>query len=317
MGIVFQILAILLLLGVGALCRWGRLITAEGTRDLSKILMSVVYPALILRSILGASLDELLANWELPLLAMALALIGYALGWGVLLARRGDPPATRHAFLYHCLVNNYLFLPLPIVMVFFGDQGVALLIFSSLGMEVIIWTLGIAQFARGASWRAHLRMMRAPAPMTLLFSIALVAVRDSGWLPIDFNHPAPFLRHMLTTGTFLLTAIGQATVILGFLVGGSRLAQLHPRQLNHALGWIVAGIRLVAVPALMWCLLRLLPLDATARGVFLVVATMPAAINSVVMSERYGGDTDFMAGSMLLTHLLALATIPFFLSLFL
>ena len=35
---------------------------------------------------------------------------------------------------------------------------------------------------------------------------------------------------------------------------------------------------------------------------------------SVLFSERYGGDTDFIAGGLLLTHLGALVTVPLFLA---
>jgi len=78
--------------------------------------------------------------------------------------------------------------------------------------------------------------------------------------------------------------------------------------------WFVAAIRLVAVPLAMIPLLGAIPMDPVARGILCIVAVMPSAMVSVLFSERYGGDTDFIAGGLLLTHLGALVTVPLFLA---
>ncbi len=41
---------------------------------------------------------------------------------------------------------------------------------------------------------------------------------------------------------------------------------------------------------------------------------MPSAMASSLFSERYGGDTDFIASGLLLTHLWALITVPLLLA---
>jgi predicted permease len=61
-------------------------------------------------------------------------------------------------------------------------------------------------------------------------------------------------------------------------------------------------------------ILRLMPLDPTARGILYIISVMPSAMVSVLFSERYGGDTEFIAGGLLLTHLWALITVPVFLA---
>ena len=45
-------------------------------------------------------------------------------------------------------MNNYLFLPLPLVLFRYGEKGVALLVFASLGYEVLLWSLGVMLFSR-------------------------------------------------------------------------------------------------------------------------------------------------------------------------
>ena len=69
------------------------------------------------------------------------------------------------------------------------------------------------------------------------------------------------------------------------------------------------SVPLLAIPLLPW-----IPLSDPARGILVIIAVMPSAMVSVLFSERYGGDTDFIAGGLLLTHLWALVTVPLFLA---
>ena len=98
------------------------------------------------------------------------------------------------------------------------------------------------------------------------------------------------------------------------LVAGSRFAVLKFQTMLGWRVWLVSAIRLLAVPLIVIPLIGLVPMDATARGILFIIAVMPSAMVSVLFSERYGGDTDFIAGGLLLTHLWALVTVPLLLA---
>ena len=46
-------------------------------------------------------------------------------------------------FHFLCTMNNYSFLPIMLASMFWGEKGVAMVVFSTLGAEVIVWTFGI------------------------------------------------------------------------------------------------------------------------------------------------------------------------------
>ena len=53
----------------------------------------------------------------------------------------------------------------------------------------------------------------------------------------------------------------------------------------------------------------------TARGILTVVAGSPPKTGaSLIFSERFGGDSDFVATTLLVTHLGAIVTIPLLLA---
>ncbi len=306
----FQILCVLGLVACGFFARRRGMLSAQGTNDLAHVSLSLIYPALIFVSITELALGDLRANISLPLLVMAIAMAGFGLGLAAVRFLGRVPADTARAFLFHCLVNNYLFLPLPLVLFRYGDQGVALLVFSSIGYELLLWSLGAMLFSRAERKRDILKSLFSAPFITLLFSLAVVAARDL------FQWPAMPAWLSMANDTLRsgLKTLGTATIALSMLVAGSRFAVLKFETMLGWRIWFVSAIRLVAVPLVMIPLLGLIPMDATARGILYIISVMPSAMVSVLFSERYGGDTDFIAGGLLLTHLGALVTVPVFLA---
>ncbi|HAL91664.1 MAG TPA: hypothetical protein DCM68_01405 [Verrucomicrobia bacterium] len=306
----FQILCVLGLVGAGFFARRRGMLSAQGTNDLAHVALSIVYPALIFGAIIELSFADLRANLTLPLLVMAIALVGFGLGLLAVRFLGRVAPETARAFLFHCLINNYSFLPLPLVLFRYGDAGVALLVFSSIGYELLLWTLGVMLFTRAERKRDRLKSLFSPPFVALLFSLAFVAVRDL----IPWPAMPAWLTMAGNTMRSGLKTLGAATIALSMLVAGSRFATLKFATILGWRIWFVSVIRLVAVPLVMIPLLGLIPMDPTARGVLYIIAVMPSAMVSVLFSERYGGDTDFIAGGLLLTHFWALVTVPLFLA---
>ena len=307
---VFQILCILGLVACGFLARRRGMLSAQGTNDLAHVALSLVYPALIFVSITELSFADLRAHLSLPLLVMAIALTGFGLGLLAVRFLGRVPPNTARAFLFHCLINNYSFLPLPLVLFRYGDAGVALLIFSSIGYEILLWSLGVMLFSRADRKRDQLKSLFSPPFIALLVSLGWVAARDL----LPWPTPPAWLALAGQTLRSGLRTIGLATIAMSMLVAGSRFAVLEFKTILGWRIWFVSAIRLVAVPLIMIPVLGLIPMDPVARGILYIISVMPSAMVSVLFSERYGGDTDFIAGGLLLTHLWALVTVPLFLA---
>jgi predicted permease len=121
-------------------------------------------------------------------------------------------------------------------------------------------------------------------------------------------------RRILELITFGANTVGKATVAVSMVVSGSRIATLSMKAAFDRHVWIVSAMRLVVTPVIFILLLKLIPMPETAYGILCVVAVMPAAIASLIFSERFGGDSDFLATTLLVTHLGAVVTIPLLLA---
>ena len=307
-----QVLLVLALMGVGFFARKQKILSATGTSELARILVSIIYPCLIFSSITRLHFQSFAQNWAMPLLALGLAGTGFFMGWLVLRMIKGVNPHRADAFLFQSTINNYLFLPLPLVMLLWGNEGVALLVFASVGFELTVWSVGIFLFNRSNGFREGLYRMFSPPLLTLLGSIAWVCLRDSGWIPA--LPPGDLAERLFQLFHFGTQSLGNGTIAISMLVAGSRIAAMDFRAMYDPHVWLLIPLRLLVVPVIYILLLRQLPLSSTAYGILCVIATMPAAIASLVFSERFGGDSDFISSSLLLTHLLALLTIPLLLA---
>ncbi len=76
-------------------------------------------------------------------------------------------------------------------------------------------------------------------------------------------------------------------------------------------------MRLIIIPLTAIFLINLIPIDHQIKNIFIIVAVMPVSFASIMLSEIYGGDKDTITSSVLLSHILAIVTIPLFLTMFL
>ncbi len=310
MTFALQILSIFGLIACGWFARKRRMISGQGTGELAHIATDLIYPALVFVSILQLSADDLFANALLPALVMVIAFVGFSLGLIAVRFLGRVPAETSRAFLFHCLMNNYLFLPLPMVLFLYGERGVALLVYSSVGYELILWTLGVFLFTgKKEPFSRRIKQMISPPFVALLLGLAIVCIRDL--LAVQLSGMAAALSESLV---FVAQMLGQGTVAVSVIVAGSRFAVMKSQTILGWRIWFVSAIRLIVVPLAFIPLLAWLPLEPMARGILVIVAVMPSAMVSVLFSERYGGDSEFIAGGLLMTHLWALLSVPLFLA---
>ena len=255
-------------------------------------------------------------------------LLGYAAGRVMAPGFRFVSAGQRRSFLFQCAFNNYSFLPLPLVGMLWGEKAMGRLILSSLGAELAIWTLGIWILAAGRRAAADEDAGDAPhhmlLPLARLVTPVLVAMaaaagvlllRDGagfGWLP---SWAVPAGGALWDWAMKVGEMIGKATIPLAMTVAGASIARMRRSELRNPLVWRAGAIRLLMVPLLALLALQWLPLDTELRQVLQVVAVMPSAIVSIMFCKVYGGDEHFTTGTVLLTHVLALATVPLLLAL--
>ncbi len=157
-----------------------------------------------------------------------------------------------------------------------------------------------------------LKKFAAPPLLALYFAIGLIMV--SGSVSFDlkgFLSSDPLFSRIMGS----VRTIGAATIPLAMVVCGARMALMPMKEINKRSVWLAAVLRLVVIPAVAIFAIHQLPIAAEYRNVLFIIAVMPTSVASILLSEIYGGDKDFMTASVVVTHAASLASVPLMLSL--
>ncbi len=289
------------------------LIGEKSLREISAVHIRFIYPCLIISSMTSSfDLSELRALWFLPAGCFGIMLAGYLIALAFMRLPVFDSGEERRAFQFQCTINNYSFIPIPIAMSLCGSRGAAAVIYASIGAETALWTLGIASLKGFSLDRKILGNFLAPPLLALYFSLALIML--SGCLSFDLKE---FLSSHVFFSKMMLSvkSLGTATIPLAMVVCGARMALMPMKEINKRSVWLATVLRLLVIPAIAIFAIRALPIAAEYRNVLFIIAAMPTAVASILLSEIYGGDKDFMTASVLVTHAASLASVPLMLSL--
>nr|WP_275587254.1 AEC family transporter [Paenibacillus elgii] len=104
--------------------------------------------------------------------------------------------------------------------------------------------------------------------------------------------------------------IGGAYAAIVLLMLGMQLKKANWRSSLRRELWIAIIMRIVGVPLLSWLTLTLLGIHGLIASVLFVQSSMPSAINSVVLMEKYGGDQELVALNVAITTVASFLYLP-------
>ena len=144
------LVALFVVMGLGALLRRRGLVGADGARSLARLVADVAFPALCLRGLAELGAEALLRGWVVVLLGFATLVVsagvgeatGRALGVG-----KGALPSV----VFGVTMGNWIFFPLPIAEALHGSEGAGVVLLHNAGAQLYLWTFGVGRLVgRGA-----------------------------------------------------------------------------------------------------------------------------------------------------------------------
>jgi len=280
--IVAVVTPIFLITAIGYL--WAKRGQPFDNATISGLVMYIGTPALVFHSLTSLRPDLV----ELRQVGVAtVCVIGFCLVLGYAGLRAAN--LSRHAFLPSLFQPNAGNMGIPLVMLTFGDAGLALgvVVFfvhalsqNSLGLGVSSGTLNPAT------------LLRQP----IIWSVALAC------LVLITDMPVP---EWISNTTQLL---GGLLIPAMLLMLGTSLVRLSVRDLPQALGLAVARLALgiSAAVSMIW----LFDLQGIAAGVLFLQASMPVAVFNFVFADRFERKREQVAATVLVSTLLGMATLP-------
>jgi malate permease and related proteins len=274
-------------------------LTAEADASLLRLVVNLLFPCLILDSILGNPALSDLGNLLLaPAVGFGTVALGYAVSYALAPLFGARDPRSRRTFAFTTGLYNYGYLALPLVQSLFDAPTTGVLFIHNMGVEICLWTLGVMLIRGAAPRQAWRQVLNAPV-LTILLGLALHFTGGREWLP-----------------GFLLTAVkvlGAAALPLALVLTGATYAdEARAVRMNGSVADSLGAslLRLGVLPLCFLALARWLPCPDELRRVMLVQAAMPCGMIPVILSKHYGGDPALALRIVFVTTALALLTIP-------
>lgn len=263
-------------------------------RSVTRVVFYVLSPCLVYNSLLTVELTAASTWRSLAFAALFMAAMAVT---AYLLARRWQYGSGLGAafIVANVLLNNGNY-GLPLNLFAFGREGfgyaVILYLFNTMvGTTVCVYLLAHDQYGG-----ARLALRRTlTAPVVWATALGLLS-RAAGFRP-----PDTFMQ--------MIEMAGRAAIPVFLLVLGMSLAEMRAWKGLAAINRLTA-LRMLGGPGLAIVLARLVGLSGTAYASAVLQASMPTAINTIVLSNEFEAAPDFIAGAVFVTTLASLITIP-------
>ncbi len=298
--IISSILTLALAMLIGFACVKTGYITDEQKNGLSKIIVRVTLPMLVISSLTNLEFDrEKLIN-SVGVLFASLTAIAFLYISGCAMSRIGRMEKSKGA-MHRCMTcfGNVVFMAFPLIQALYGEEGLLYAVIFQLANDMLLWTLGVYNMTSiknsGASVKENLKKL--PNPGTIAFLIAFVMM-------------ACGIKFTGILGDVIEGVGGTTTYMSMFFIGGT-LAGVKFRYIYKRIWlFVLTAVKMLAVPLLLMLVLKLFSLSDTAEAVIILQTAMPTSTALVALGMEYGGDASYCAEGVFITHLLGLALLP-------
>lgn len=293
---VYELFAILapIIISVGIGFFWGKSGTDYPADFISRIVMYVGTPCLIVSAMARVEVDATVMGEVMLATAVSMAAMGVA-GWILLRVLKLDIPS----YLPPLILPNNGNMGLPLCLFAFGELGLALALGSFMVMMIATFTVGLAIVSAG-SWRDRLADM-ARQPVIYAMAIALTLLVTGSKLPLWLDNTVTLI------GSF---AIPLMTITLGVSLSSMKIATWQ-RSLGFSLLRIFGGL------GFGWLACWALGVTGVSRSVVLLQSAMPVAVFNYLLALRYDRKPQEVATMVVISTLVAFVTLPFLLAILL
>jgi predicted permease len=263
---------------------WTRLGHPFDTAFVSRLVINIGAPCLLFTTFMEIEIERAAFGRMMLATMLTMGLFGLT-GFVVLKLARLD----LRSFLPSQMFPNVGNMGLPLCLLAFGEEGLALALTFFMMNTVVGFTFGAAIVSGSLSLRDF---SRNPIIYTVIITVTAFL--------LDLQAPAWLLN---TT-----SLLGNLTIPLMLLALGVSLGSFRIRSLRLSVGLSV--LRLASGFLVSVGVAAALGLEGAARGILIMQSSMPIAVFSYLFALRYKRNPEEVAGTVVISTLLSFLTLP-------
>ncbi len=285
-------LMMFLLVGIGFFIRKKGIVNTEGRMNMIDLCLYITLPFNVLHSFLRKW------DWNLfiacgVILLLSIGFNAISVFFSTVLYKKQEENRQK-TLKYGTIISNSGFLGNPMVEGIYGSEGLLYAALFMLPVRIVMWTIGIAVFLKGRKEKLWKNVLTHPCIVAIYAGVIIMVCG------IQFP-------------TFVektIVGISGCNTPLSMMLIGMMLAEVKPKGLIDKTMVFYTAIRLLVIPAVVFAITGLLPIDGMLRGITVIMAGMPAPITTALLSAKYGGDEKYATGMVFLSTILSLITLP-------
>ncbi|MDU2243349.1 AEC family transporter [Paenibacillus sp.] len=267
------------------------------TKPLLSLYLYVLSPAIIYDTLRNAhiSLDELYST-------IGFALVNLLLMWGVAIAAgrlaRLDSAERAGLTLISTLTNSANY-GLPLVLLAFGQLGLDKASVYVITQMILVNTVGV-YFAARSQFSVQ-SAVKSVFALPAVYAAALAVFLKCFGLHLTAGLEQGISMVADAYSPVVLTILGAQMVKVG---------RPEAKQVKPAAFWAGTAIRLLLAPLIAFTALKLLGISGLLFSVLFIQASMPVAVNAVVLAERFDAAPGLVSKCIVWTTLASFLALP-------
>lgn len=284
---------IFIMITIGFLVKKKEMITREGQKNLTDLVIYIILPCNILNSFMVGNSQELHTQlFMVMVISIGIQIFSSLVGKLIYCKKE---LSHRMNLQYGMICSNAGFLGNPIAEGMFGETGIAMANVFLLPLRIMMWSSGLAIYARSNDWKANIKkVITHPCILSCLLGIVIMCLQIS--IPTVLNN--------------VIQTIGRCNTALSMLIIGMILAQADLRLLFDMEVFTYSVLRLVMMPALVYGMCRLFSIPYLVTGICVILTGMPAGATTSILASKYHADEVFATKLVVGSTVLSMVTIP-------
>ncbi|MDO4555574.1 MAG: AEC family transporter [Lachnospiraceae bacterium] len=284
-------LMMFLLMIIGLVLRKLNIITAEGKKCLTDLVINIILPANIIKSFIIEFNQRILLNF----LAIFLISIGIQVFCTILsnVLYKKQERGRRKVLQYGIICSNAGFLGNPIAEGVFGSMGLSLASVYLIPQRIVMWSAGISYFTQSPDRKTLVKkVVTHPCIVAVVIGILIMLTQVS--------LPEPVVE--------TISSLSSCCTAVSMIVIGTILSEVDIRSMIDKTVFSYTILRLVLIPLSVYLVCRMLPVEPLITGVSTLLAAMPCGATTAILATKYDGDDIFATKCVVFSTVASLAT---------
>lgn len=288
-----QVLIILLLISLGYLSYKTKIITKQGNKQLSNLILLVVTPCVILNSYQIEYKPQLVNGL---LISILMAFISHIIG--IIIAKcfiRNDKDSNKPIEHFSLIYSNCGFMALPLIGSIFGNLGIFYATAYITIFNIFTWTHGVILLSQDKQKINIKKLVVSPAIISILVGLILFFMQIK--LPFVISKTVEYMSSLNTP--------------LAMLVVGVYIAQVNLKEIFTTLRfYYLSFLKLFLIPFLMLLILKIFKLNDTLALTNLIAISCPTAGSTLLFATRYKHNPSHASQIITATTLISVISLP-------